>query len=89
MKNREESIRRACYHRLFKDYDNEKNNWATRVKHLLQEHGFELVWLDQGVDDSSNFIVEFEQRLKDCFIQKWHQEKEESSKLRYYNMFKK
>ena len=79
---------RTCYRRLFKDCENGKNNWATSIKQLLQEHGFGLVWLNQGVDDSSNFIAEFEQRLKDCFIQKWHQEKEECSKLRYYNMFK-
>ena len=43
VKNREESILGACYRRLFKDCENGKNNWATSVKHLLQEHGFGLV----------------------------------------------
>ena len=47
-----------------------------------------MVWLNQGVEDNSHFIVEFEQRLKDSFIQKWYQEKETNNKLSYYNMFK-
>ena len=41
---------------------------STSVKQLLQKHGYGMVWLNQGVEDNSHFIVEFEQRLKDSFI---------------------
>ena len=88
VKEREESILGACYSRLLNECENGKENWATSVKQLLQEHGYGMVWLNQGVEDNRHFIVEFEQRLKDSFIQKWYQEKETNNKLRYYNMFK-
>ena len=40
-----------------------------KVKTILNEYGFGSAWLNQSVEDQTKFIVLFERRIKDNFIQ--------------------
>ena len=41
------------------------NNWAMKVKTILNEYGFGSAWLNQSVYDQNKFIVLFERKIKD------------------------
>ena len=45
------------------------DNWAMKVKTILNEYGFGSAWLNQSVEDQNKFIMLFERRIKDNFIQ--------------------
>ena len=49
-----------------------KNNWVTRVRNLLNNTGFSIVWQNQGVGNEIAFLTLLRQRLQDIFIQDWH-----------------
>ena len=57
VKAREESLVGACFCRLLNECENGKENLATSVKQLLQEHGYGMVWLNEGVEDNMHFIA--------------------------------
>lgn len=44
-------------------------NWVSKVRDILNSHGFGFVWLNQGVDNQINFLKVFEQRCKDMYYQ--------------------
>ena len=46
--------------------------WACKVRNVLYEFGFGVVWEMQGVGNVNLFIKEFKLRLIDCFKQDWH-----------------
>lgn len=46
--------------------------WACSVRNILFMYGFGIVWEAQSVGDVKRFIVEFKQRLKDCYLQDWN-----------------
>ena len=43
------------------------------MKKLLSNLGFYEVWLQQNVCDVDIFLILAKQRLKDNFVQKWHE----------------
>lgn len=59
-------------------------NWALNVKNLLSRLGFYEVWINQGVGDEKFFLLEFKQRVKDIYIQNWHEQLEDSSRALLY-----
>ena len=46
------------------------NNWITKVKQLLNEHGLTYAWDNAHMLCHEQFISLFKQRVTDCFLQK-------------------
>ena len=42
-------------------------NWVSNVKKLLCENGFQYVWIDPYCIDPHTFVLDFKNRLIDCF----------------------
>ena len=59
-------------------------NWVTLLKEMLEINGFGNVWSDQGVPSAKIFLIDFEQRCKDIFIQNNNAEIYNSSEHRLY-----
>ena len=64
-----------------------KQNWASCVKDLLSRLGFMEVWEMQGVGNIGVFMNIFKQRVRDIFIQNWHERLEKSTRARCYLAF--
>ena len=47
------------------------NNWITKVKQLLNEHGLTYAWENAHMLCHKQFISLFKQRVTDCFLQNW------------------
>ena len=47
--------------------------WIDEVRNTLFNYGFGIVWESQGVGDEKVFLQCFNQRLKDCYFQNWHE----------------
>ena len=62
------------------------NNWASQIKNILQQHGFEYVWWQQSdIDIPFHYI---RQRIVDTYQQSWYSEINNSSRLESYCVFK-
>ena len=59
-----------------------------KVKTILNEYGFGSAWLNQSVEDQNKFIVLFERRIKDNFIQHCFADIEASTRCRTYKDIK-
>ena len=79
---------KQCYNMLRSFSDSGKINWASKVRSLLYRYGFGYVWEANTVGDGVNFVNVFRQRVKDCFVQQWHSDIENSPKALYYKHFK-
>ena len=55
-------------------------NWASKVRDLLYNTGFGVVWLNQGVQSIGIFIKQFNHRIKDNFMQNWDSDLETMSR---------
>ncbi|KAL4228340.1 hypothetical protein ACF0H5_013770 [Mactra antiquata] len=64
------------------------SNWVTNVRTCLCSNGFAYVWEAQEIICPNQFLSIFVQRLKDQYIQSWHESCERNSKLLYYRQFK-
>ena len=65
-----------------------KENWASAVRNLLCTNGFAFAWWNGSVGDETRFLTEFQQRLKDSFIQNVHSRLESSGRYEVYKTFK-
>jgi hypothetical protein len=79
---------KQCYHMLVKLDTANRITWATRVRNLLAQFGFNFIWFSQEVGDSRAFLALFTQRLSDCALQDWNASIQKSSKLSCYSTFK-
>ena len=66
------------------DLNQNKQNWASLVKHLLSRIGFLEVWIVQGMGNINNVLHIFKVRVKDIFIQDWHARLENAAGARFY-----
>lgn len=74
---------------MMKCFDNYgQNNWVTYVKNLLMRNGFGHIWFDQSVPNEKLFLHQFTLRLKDQYLQLWHSDVGNSSKLSLYANYK-
>ena len=76
----------AAYAEIMQNPD--KYIWVKYIRDLLCSHGFGNVWRDQSVVNEKLFVANFEQRLKDTFIQKCTSEIERSNRCRMYREIK-
>ena len=63
-------------------------SWTSNVRKLLQESGFNDVWLYPESVNVNSFIIMFRNRLKDLFISKWRIDVNDSSSLYFYKELK-
>ena len=77
-----------CYQMLKSLDDLGRITWATKVKNLLFQHGYGIVWISQDVGDIAIFISQFKQRLIDCATQTWNSNINSSSRCDFYKQFK-
>ena len=59
-------------------------SWTSNVRKLLQESGFNDVWLYPESVNVNSFIIMFRNRLKDLFISKWRIDVNDSPSLYLY-----
>ena len=79
-------IPRACYNMLYEHEQAGRTNWASEIKNLLCSHGFGFVWFQQGVGNVHAFLLEFENRVRDCASQLWLSDIRANQRLElYYN----
>ena len=64
------------------------DNWAMRVKTILNEYGFGSARLNQYVEDQNKFTALFERRIKNNCIQHCFADLETSTKCRNYKDIK-
>ena len=76
---------KACYKMLKNLAENGRKTWANDVKLLLQTFGFNFVWMQPGVGDESVFLAVLYSRLTNYYLDKWTQDKGNSSKLAIYH----
>ena len=67
-----------AYNMLKSMVEEGKENWASAVRDLLCTNDFAFAWWNGSVGEETRFLTEFQQRLKDCFIQNWHSRLESS-----------
>ena len=65
-----------------------KNCWVTKVREILCETGYNIVWLQQGVGDIKMFLMAFKQRLIDWFIQEWDGTTKERERYQMFTTYK-
>lgn len=76
-----------CYHSLRQlDETGVDCNWASKIREILNSHGFGFVWLNQGVENCALFLNVFEQRCKDVFLQEWRALTDSPNRLFYLNI---
>ena len=86
LKTCDEKLISAAYSQMMQDPD--KYAWVKYTRDLLCSHGFGNVWRDQSVMNEKLFLANFEQRLKDTFIQNYISDVESSNKCRMYREIK-
>jgi hypothetical protein len=64
-----------------------KNSWVKSVKNLLDNLGFNQVWIFQGVGNVNIFMTVFKERVRNHFQQNWNVNLNESSRARTYKLF--
>ena len=86
LKTCDEKLIFAAYLQMMQDPD--KYAWVKYTRDLLCSHGFGNVWRDQSVMNENLFLANFEQRLKDTFIQTCISDVESSNTCRMYREIK-
>ena len=66
---------------------NNKTNWVSKICFTLYSYGFGHVWENQGVTCVKGFLIEFKQRLIDCFHQDWNSNVS-GERFSFYTSFK-
>ena len=54
---------KKIYLQQYNDCELGRENWASKIKHILFNYGFEQVWLNQEVGDIRQFIAVVKDRL--------------------------
>ena len=65
-----------------------RENWASEIRSILYRYGFGYVWENQQVECIDSFLNAFEQRVKDCDLQRWSDSLSNMPKLTTYSLLK-
>ena len=76
------SLPKSAYNMLYNLCEGGKKNWVSMVKYIL------FRYVNQGVGDVDKFMSEFTQRVKDNFLQEWHNDIQSLPKLDHYHKYK-
>ena len=84
----EHRLVKQCYNML-KPFDmNGQTNWVSNFRRMPSLNGFGYIWERQYVNNKTMLISQFHQRLQDQYLQEWHSQLQESSKLYFYKLLK-
>ena len=90
LQQNDSSLLKKVYLMLKNDTDLNRNyngqNWASQIKSILQQYGFEYVWQQQSSIDIP--LHSIRQRIIDVYQQSWYSEINNSSRLESYCIFK-
>lgn len=78
---------KKAYNTLLSMHDKGHITWATRIKNILCEHGFEQVWLF-GCGNETELMKELKTRLASNFYHNWRNHLDSSAHLSIYSKFK-
>ncbi len=79
---------RQTYDMLLIQHNQGRINWVSKVQQILNENGFGIVWLCQGVGYEERFVAEFKDRIMSCYKQNWHSDIEGNEKYKWFYTFK-
>ena len=65
-----------------------KDNWVTKIKNILCEHGFGIVWLFKGATSEGHVLSEIKSRLIDVFLQTWNTKMLNNEHHKFYFSYK-
>ena len=77
-----------AYQMLLELDRNGKECWVSKIRVILCETGFNIVWLQQTVGDVRAFLCIFKQRLVDMFMQEWYGTIRDRERYEIYRSFK-
>ena len=63
-------------------------NWVSKVQQILNQNGFGIVWLCQGVGYEERSAGELKDRIMSCYIQNWHSDIGGNEKYKWFYTFK-
>ena len=81
-------ISKQAYLMLKAQSNKGKDNWVTRIKNVLCENGFAIVWMFEHVTNEKVFLKSLKNRLIDIFKQNWTAKMIESDHLSFFFSFK-
>ena len=64
------------------------NNWASKVKEMLNNLDFNYAWKDQNGHNTLSFFKLCNQRLNDQYVSKWNTSMSSSSNGKLYKLIK-
>ena len=66
------SLLKSCYSMMYRSAVNGGTNWASNVKDILFLYGFGYIWEEHQVGNIESFTKDIDQRIKDCYLQKYN-----------------
>ena len=81
-------LSKQAYEYLVQQSNKGGDNWANRIKTILCESGFGMVWLCGYVTDENYILSEIKTRLTDIFIQTWNSKMVNNRHTQFYYSFK-
>ena len=82
------NLSRQAYEHLLKQSDKGYDNWATRIKKVLCENGFGIVWMCGYVNNENLMLSKIKSRLIDVFLQNWNTKLSNNEHTYFYSCFK-
>ena len=61
-------LSKQAYLMMLKHCNDGKDNWASRIKKVLCENGFGIIWLFENVSNEKFVLSEIKSRLTDVFF---------------------
>ena len=65
----------------------EKKSWVKSIRNIFENLGFNIVWLNQGVENVKLFLSVFKQRIYDNYNQIWNSDLQNSSRAKTYRLY--
>ena len=81
-------LTKQAYLMMVSNCEKGKENWVSKIRNILCENGFGVVWLCKDVNNAGFVLSEVKQRLIDIFVQKWNSKMTNNDNYRFYYSFK-
>ena len=88
LKKPDTHLSKQAYLMLLDHCEKGNDNWATKIKKVLCENGFGIVWINESVENEGFVLSEIKKRLTDIFLQNWNSKMLERENLQIYYSFK-
>ena len=72
LKKPDTHLSKQAYLMLLDHCNKGKDNWATKIKKVLCENGFGIVWISENVGNENFVLSEIKGKLTDIFLQSWN-----------------